>query len=397
MSLTENEWAILRQRIEDALGGGLPIGVANPLQVSDSVGSSRVIQAGEVAGTPGGYPASRIYYGNDDNGKVDADTIWVNVDDAVTYACYAELVTEVGQGYAQVYSRLAFLYPEAKWKACFPTLAATPGSSRYLGFENGPASPKGLVCFVHAYSGGADHIYAYLSNTSVEITALVPADWKTVSHFWEIKVNPLSADFFVDNVLVCTATEDRDIPAVVSQLGAYRSHIVPQAVDRSKSPLYAEFIAIEGSVPATPVHFPVSKIYHTVVEGETDRKPRLYLLATVANLAATGITGLSDCLPLHGGEVYALTITLTYAAAAAAGARIHVKTSYDGTTYDSALAAPNTNIGDLDRWDMDFLANTTFTQTKFYSSRSKFTKILVENLDAAQAITNISIRAQVKG
>lgn len=42
MPLSENEWSILRQRIQDALGGGAPISAANPLPVDFSPGNKSV-------------------------------------------------------------------------------------------------------------------------------------------------------------------------------------------------------------------------------------------------------------------------------------------------------------------------------------------------------------------
>lgn len=395
------------QVLKDTFGGGANISLANPLIVDASPYLRRVISSNDLLIGAGwnGFSANALYNGFNGSGKVDADKTWVNVDDSATYGLLARIEKKLGEFASQVYSRPVFLYPEGRWRAVFTTLAATPGNNHYLGFENGGSSPKGLAIFAHNYSGGADHIYAYCcSGGGVDITALVATvapDWLTAPHWYEIKINPLSVDFFIKQTLVCTYTIDKDIPAAVSQLGAYRSLIIPNepTSGQSQSPIMSEFIAIEGATTEGPVYFPVSKYFHTVVEADPDRKPRLYLLASIAILAAQGITDMADCLPLHGGSQYALTIALTYAAGATQGARVHVKTSYDGTTYDTAWGGPVAALshGDLDTWDMDFYPDTPFRQTKYYDSLAKFTKFRIENLDAVQAITNISIRVQVKG
>ncbi|MBA7560253.1 hypothetical protein ES708_01875 [subsurface metagenome] len=51
MPLSENEWAILRQRIQDALGGGVAISAANPLPVTSETALDTGIATGGTINT----------------------------------------------------------------------------------------------------------------------------------------------------------------------------------------------------------------------------------------------------------------------------------------------------------------------------------------------------------
>lgn len=112
-------------------------------------------------------------------------------------------------------------------------------------------------------------------------------------------------------------------------------------------------------------------------------------ILTVANLPAGATTLIGACasIDLSGGPpTLALTIEATYNAAAALGIRIHVRTSYDDVNWDSE---------DWDAWNPTFTAGAAIRQTRHYDTSPMYVRVLVENLDAGQAVTNIAVIATV--
>ncbi len=110
---------------------------------------------------------------------------------------------------------------------------------------------------------------------------------------------------------------------------------------------------------------------------------------TVANLALGATTLIGDCasIDLSGGPpTLALTIEATYNAIATLGIRVHVRTSYDDVNWDSE---------DWDAWNPTFTAGATIRQTNHYDTGPMYVKVLVENLDAAQAVTDVEVIATV--
>ena len=108
-----------------------------------------------------------------------------------------------------------------------------------------------------------------------------------------------------------------------------------------------------------------------------------------ATIALGVTTVLADCaaIDLSGGvTTLVITIEATYNAAAIAGVKVYVRTSYDNTNYDTE---------DWDEWTAEFGAGTTIRQTKNYDTGPMYVKILVENLDLAQAVTNVKVIATV--
>ncbi len=106
-----------------------------------------------------------------------------------------------------------------------------------------------------------------------------------------------------------------------------------------------------------------------------------------ASIALATTTVLGDCtaIDLSGGPAtLALTVEATYNAGATQGIKIHVRTSPDGTDFDTI---------DWDSWSPSFTAGATIRQTKHYDVSPYAVKVLVENLDGAQAVTGVKVIA----
>lgn len=101
----------------------------------------------------------------------------------------------------------------------------------------------------------------------------------------------------------------------------------------------------------------------------------------------TTALGVCDAIDLSDGEhTLALTIEATYDGGATQGIKIHVRTSPDGTNWDTI---------DWDSWTPSFTAGATIRQTKHYDVSPYAVKVLVENLDPAEAVTAVKIIATV--
>lgn len=108
-----------------------------------------------------------------------------------------------------------------------------------------------------------------------------------------------------------------------------------------------------------------------------------------ATIVAGATTALGDCdnIDLSGGPpTLALTIEATYHALATQGIRVHVRSSYDGTNWDTE---------EWDVWDAGFTAGGSIRETKNYDTDPMYVKVLVENLDPAWAVTDVLVAATV--
>ena len=123
-----------------------------------------------------------------------------------------------------------------------------------------------------------------------------------------------------------------------------------------------------------------------------DTSPGLKTATTIldkASIAASATTTLADCdaIDLSGGPAtLAITVEATYDGAATQGIKIHVRTSHDGTNFDTI---------DWDSFTPSFTVGTTIRQTKHYDTSPYAIKVLVENLDGAEAVTAVKIIATV--
>lgn len=109
----------------------------------------------------------------------------------------------------------------------------------------------------------------------------------------------------------------------------------------------------------------------------------------VASIDAATTTVLGDCaaIDLSGGpDTLTITVETTYNATATLGIKIHIRTSHDGTDYDTI---------DWDSWNPSFTAGATIRQMKHYDTSPMYVKVLVENLDAVRTVTDVKVIATV--
>ncbi len=114
--------------------------------------------------------------------------------------------------------------------------------------------------------------------------------------------------------------------------------------------------------------------------------PALY----IEKLAAGATTELDDAPPICLSNITQLSMTAecTYGENAKKPIRIHVRTSYDGMNYDTA---------DLYTLDNDLQPGRLARKTFELNSKVKFMKVMVENLDDSESVTEIKIIANLGG
>jgi hypothetical protein len=109
------------------------------------------------------------------------------------------------------------------------------------------------------------------------------------------------------------------------------------------------------------------------------------------SLSPSATSLLADCQAIDltvAKTALAVTVACTFDAAATAGIRVHVRSSYDGTHWDTQ---------DFDSWIPNFSVGATIQATKVYDTSTGYLKVLIENMDVARSVTNISVQSLVRG
>ena len=91
---------------------------------------------------------------------------------------------------------------------------------------------------------------------------------------------------------------------------------------------------------------------------------------------------------LAGVGKVALTAECVYRQKATGRVRVHVRSSYDGTAYDTA---------DLHVFDVDLTPGKLARQTFELDTAARFVKVLVENLDPSESVSSVKITATLAG
>lgn len=100
----------------------------------------------------------------------------------------------------------------------------------------------------------------------------------------------------------------------------------------------------------------------------------------VASISANSETTLSDCtaVELSIGTTLAFTVVVNFDASATEDVRVHVRSSYDGSNYDTV------DIGQSQQgyWDVPVNAGSEVQSTANVWTDPKYLKVIVENLDS---------------
>ena len=123
----------------------------------------------------------------------------------------------------------------------------------------------------------------------------------------------------------------------------------------------------------------------------TQRPFRLAMpILFIDSLEGSAISSLESCPPISLEHISHLSITVecTYPADGKAGLMVHVRPSYNGINYDTE---------DLYTFDIPFKPGKKISKTFELTPKIIFVKVLVENLDTSQKITNVKVTATLGG
>jgi len=109
-----------------------------------------------------------------------------------------------------------------------------------------------------------------------------------------------------------------------------------------------------------------------------------------ATLGPKTTTSLVDCPPVCLSTVKrcALTAQCAYGQKAAKPVRIHVRSSYDGADYDTA---------DLWHFDNELQPGALCRKTFEFDAKVRFIKVLVENADKAEQVSEVKVNVTLGG
>lgn len=107
-------------------------------------------------------------------------------------------------------------------------------------------------------------------------------------------------------------------------------------------------------------------------------------------LGANKITAPADSPPIYLGNTTDVTLTAecAYTKKARRPIRVHIRASYDGVNYDTA---------DLYSFDNDFRPGKTARKTSELDTKVRFIKVLVENLDESEGVSDVRVMATLGG
>lgn len=338
-------------------GGGSDISAANPLETHD----------------PGMLDDKGI------NRSYDIDTFWYKQGGGKPSDIY---IGGVLTGPGIIYTNLAYKHPIISASLIWGSTPA--GTVKLYGFENGSTSRAGFWFFeVIGNAGGGDLCASAGFGEYWSLAAIAPADWKTAYHRYTIVKFPGGAEFWIDSVLKAVAV---CLPGLASDgtiINGVLWQSVPITASQSNLSDYLQgMLAVEDG-PGT-INVDGNEIQISSSDGILDR---YYYILNKTPLAASTTTALTDCgfIPVLGRKV-SITVRCTYNGAAVAGLRVHVRSSFNNSWWDDT---------DLYTFDNDFLAGATRTKTVQIKPTARLLKVLVENLDTAQVITNIYVMATV--
>ena len=123
----------------------------------------------------------------------------------------------------------------------------------------------------------------------------------------------------------------------------------------------------------------------------------------LTSLAPAGQEGDTSTLPdcwefeVAGGANFALTVSATYNASATQGIAVHVYTSYTNRNNEYDTEELKDSSGNPVFGDMPLTPGETCQVTRDISTSARFIKIIIENLDVAQTVTNIKVISTLGG
>jgi len=252
-----------------------------------------------------------------------------------------DLPTPREHSFLCAYTKDVYSYPHGSVLTKLPdrTLIST-GALFPFGFEAGPIGLMGLIAF---QISSDKNFYAQVGgkwgsigdNVRIDLTSELPADYTTALHLYEIKVNRMNAEFYIDKVLKAVVLTG--VPLATISGPPYAIAGIASKIS-SKYPAFIELAYTNlGPYELSPVNL-------KVFDGDPapPRLYRLYVSGTNTILAGYSISSgsvTSHPIPVFGYEGK----TLFFQANQAGSLTIQILTQTGNwRTYDSVSVSANT-------------------------------------------------------
>jgi len=318
---------------------------------------------------------ARIALSGGTNLSVKASNYWVQTGYNPPFLGYVTL--PAGNRVTSIYSKHAFSYPLLSVRVQLPdwtNIGEGVERDLYFGFENGCGAGNGLTSFVFVRgSTNADAMYCFVFGdygkryAKLNITSLLPSDYKTAIHVYTVKVARQLALFSIDSnivaIILFTPNFSYNANTVVTANPPYGIACVPCNISQfltSLIELYAlSALSVDLSAPLSPYSFRLS-------DGDPIQPLALplYVQNTSTKLAQYSISSgsvSSHPIPVFGYE----RKTLLFMANQAGTLNIEALTSTGNwRTYDSVSVSANTLLSYKIAGDV-VLARATFTPSTY--------------------------------
>ena len=160
---------------------------------------------------------------------VDPDDYWTDEGYVIPSGYYNWLAT---------YSKTSLMYPFLGVYMKLPDLTNFPdGTTVWFGFEHGGNNKTGIAAFQYTKESGAERLKVQYGSKSpwmtVDVTPLLPSNYKTMAHNYYIKVNIWGAEFYIESNLVAVmldgqhgSTQGEKVSAPPYSIGATNMPVI---------------------------------------------------------------------------------------------------------------------------------------------------------------------------
>jgi len=257
-----------------------------------------------------------------------------------------------------IYSKRAFRYPVLSFRAIIPTILF--GSSIYVGFENGSMGGNGLAFFM--FHSGASYVVigSFGGSTNLNITGLLPADFRTALHTYTVELNKTMAVFYVDNVAIAYG--------LITPNSAFTAILGPPyglfSTENPVSPVQSAFAEVVGAGNALRLALP--PIYFRVSDGDPLPPKVIRLYDAGTNTLFAGLTIAAGSETSHPVPVFGYdTKTFHFRASQAGTLLIEVLMETNNwRTYDTLPVAADTPLY-YSMYGQAVLTRITFTPSAY--------------------------------
>jgi hypothetical protein len=307
------------------------------------------------------------------NTLVDPDTLWPPID-----IFHTSSMTCPADGLVEIVSKYPLDYPELNVYTKLPSLSVVKvGYGLWFAFEHGTEHTGGLTGLFYRWNGSAEELRAYhaaypYSDRYVDLTNLLPSNYKTAPHLYSVRVHRGFAEFLIDHQLVGIAVSAQSYQTIA---GPPYGILVSDVAPSTKMRVVIELASGPGGGAFS---LDANAYYLSVYEGEAapPRVFRLYQTGTSNPLAGLSLS--SGSVSSHPIPTFGYAGKTIYFMADTGGTLLIEVLTQTGNwrTYDSVSVSANTLTPYVMSGDA-VLARVTYTPSAYPATISEAEVVLV--------------------